>query len=264
MKKIIALLCSLFVIVISNAQSATPWKGKKAAIVITYDDAIDQHLDNAVPLLDSLGLKATFYITGYSSSMQTRINEWKKLSLRGHELGNHTLFHPCIGGTPGREWVKPEYDLSKYSVKRMLDETRATNVLLKAMDGKSKRTFAITCGDSKAGDSSFVDYLKDDFVAIRTVRNEMHPLQEVNLMDVDCFMVNGQTGAQLKEWVDKAIASKSLLVILFHGVGGGNSLNVTLPAHAEFLRYLKKKQKEVWVAPMLQVAEYIQQKQAAK
>ena len=33
------------------------------AVVITYDDAIDQHLDNARPVLDSLGLRATFYIT---------------------------------------------------------------------------------------------------------------------------------------------------------------------------------------------------------
>ncbi len=57
------------------AQSGGPWNGKKCAVVLTYDDAIDQHLDYAVPLLDSLGLKATFYITAYSASIQTRMAE---------------------------------------------------------------------------------------------------------------------------------------------------------------------------------------------
>ena len=38
----------------SSAQPDQNWKGKKCAVVITYVDAIDQHLDNAIPVLDSL------------------------------------------------------------------------------------------------------------------------------------------------------------------------------------------------------------------
>src|SRR5947207_8597586 len=110
-----------------TAQILELWNNKKAAVVLTYDDAVDQHLDNAIPVLDSLGLKASFYITGYSVSVRTRMTEWKQLAANGHELGNHTLYHPCVGG-PGREWVAPEYDMSKYTVRRMLDETRMTNV----------------------------------------------------------------------------------------------------------------------------------------
>ena len=72
----------------SLAQISSNWNGKKAAIVITYDDAIDQHLDNAAPVLNSLGLKATFYVTAFSQSVQNRLNDWKKLPLKGHELGN--------------------------------------------------------------------------------------------------------------------------------------------------------------------------------
>src|SRR5688500_15422895 len=85
----------------SNGQPGT-WNGKKAAVVITYDDAINEHLDNAIPVLDSLGLKATFYITAYSPSSQQRQKDWKAIAINGHELGNHTLYHPCTGG-PGRD-----------------------------------------------------------------------------------------------------------------------------------------------------------------
>src|SRR6188768_670468 len=262
MKKIL-LFITLLSWMVSYSQSDQPWNGKKCAVVLTYDDAINEHLDNAIPVLDSLGLKATFYLTAFSQSMQTRLNEWKKIATKGYELGNHTLYHPCIGGK-GREWVKPEYDMNNYTVKRMVDETRMTNLFLQALDGKKKRTFAFTCGDMKIGDSSFIYAMKDDFVAARAMRAEIHKINEIYLLNVDCYMVNGATRAQMIEWAKKAEETNSLLVILFHGVGGGNSLNVSLPAHREFLQYLKKNEKDIWVAPMLDVAEYIKKSQANK
>ena len=259
--KNILLILVLLAPLIGFSQSNEPWQGKKCTVVITYDDAINQHLDNAIPVLDSLGLKATFYITAFSQSMQTRLNDWKKLAVTGHELGNHTLYHPCIGGK-GREWVRPEYDMKNYSVQRMVDETRMTNLFLQALDGKTKRTFAFTCGDMKIGDSSFINSMKNDFVAARAVRNQMHKINEVDLYNVDCYMVNGETGTQMIEWVKQAIETNSLLVILFHGVGGGNALNVSLPAHREFLQFLKKNEKGIWIAPMIEVAEHIKKYQS--
>lgn len=257
MKKIfIASLINLIFVANALAQSNQPWRGKKCAVVLTYDDAINEHLDNAIPVLDSLGLKATFYVTAFSTSMQTRLNDWKKLAVKGHELGNHTLYHPCIGGK-GREWIKPDYDMNNYTVQRMVNETRMTNLFLQALDGKTKRTFAFTCGDMKIGDSSFIDGMKNDFVAARGVRSQMNRISEVDLYNVDAYGINGETGAQMIEWAKKAMDTNSLLVILFHGVGGGNSLNVSLPAHREFLHFLKKNEKDIWIAPMLDVAEYI-------
>lgn len=262
MKKIIlSVLILFFYTGLAYTQFNQPWNGKKCAVVLTYDDAIDQQLDNAVPVLDELGLKATFYITAFSNSIQTRMNEWKKLAEEGHELGNHTLYHPCTGGK-GREWVKPDYDMSHYSLQRMTDETRMTNLFLRALDGKTKRTFAFTCGDMKIGDSSFIDAMKDDFVAARAVRNQMHKINEVDLYNVDCYVVNGNTAEEMIAWVKQAEQTNSLLVILFHGVGGGNSLNVLPEEHKKFLQFLKQNEKDIWIAPMLPVAEHIKQWQA--
>jgi peptidoglycan-N-acetylglucosamine deacetylase len=243
----------------TTAQLGNPaWREKKCAVVITYDDAINQHLDNAVPVLDSLGLKATFYITAFSTSMKTRLNEWKKLAVTGHELGNHTLFHPCVGGT-GREWVSKQNDLRNYSIKRMENEVQMTNVFLHSLDGKTKRTFAFTCGDMKVEDSAFIKGMKDDFIAARAVRNEMHKINEVDLYNVDCYMVNNHSFEQMKTWVDKAMQTNSLLVILFHGVGGGNSLNVSIDDHRKILTYIKQQEKDVMIAPMLETAEHIKE-----
>lgn len=260
MRKILitALLLSVANYVV-HAQFNQAWRGKKCAVVITYDDAIDQHLDNAAPLLDSLGLKATFYVTAFSQSMQKRLPDWKKLSQQGHELGNHTLFHPCVGDMPGRDWLSPEYKLNTYTVKRMIDETRMTNLFLQAMDGQTKRTFAYTCGDMKIGDSSFIVPMKNDFLAARAVRNEMHKINEVDLYNTDCYLVNNHSGAAMIGWVKKAVETNSLLVLLFHGVGGGNSLNASVEAHRELLLYLKENEKDIMIAPMVQVAEHIKE-----
>ena len=244
--------------------SAQSWNGKKAAVVLTYDDALNVHLDNAIPVLDSLGLKGTFYLSAYFPGSTGRLSDWRKAAQNGHELGNHTLFHPCIGNTAGREWVKPEHDMSRYTVQRMVDETRMANVFLEAVDGKTKRTFAYTCGDMKIGDTFFMDYMKKDFIAARAVRSEMHTINQVKLYDVDCYAINGQSGDDMIALVKKAMQSNSLLVFLFHGVGGEHSLNVSLPAHRQLLEFLKQNENQVWIASMIDVAEYIKQKAAIK
>ncbi len=250
----------LLIVLISlegTTQTSTPWHGKKCAVVLTYDDAIVEHLDNALPVLDSLNLKATFYITAYAQACRERMNDWKKAAANGHELGNHTLYHPCIGNIAGREWVKPAYDLSQYSVQRITDEIRMTNVFLQALDGKTQRTFAFTCADTKAGGKEFFQALKNDFIAARSVRNDMHTIDKIDLYNTDCFLVNGQSAEEMIGWVQKAMETQSLLVILFHGVDGGNALNVSLPAHSRLLHFVKDNEKDIWITPMVEAAAYI-------
>lgn len=96
MKGFIISIVLLFVFNVSNAQFKWP-DGKKAAVVFTYDDGLDCHLDVAIPQLDEFGFKGTFYCTGNSPSLYNRLEEWREITKNGHELGNHTLFHPCDG-----------------------------------------------------------------------------------------------------------------------------------------------------------------------
>lgn len=242
-----------------NAQDKGLWQGKECAVVLTYDDALNVHLDNAIPLLDSLGLKGTFYLSGYFPAFRTRVADWKTAASHGHELGNHTLFHPCTGKLPGREWVPPDYDLGNYSVQRLLDEIKMANTLLEALDGKTKRTFAYPCGDMKIGDTSFVDKIKDDFVAARGVKGRMPKISEIDLFDIDSYVISGQSGEELIALVKEAMQRQALIVFLFHGVGGEHDLNVSLSDHRKLLLFLKQNEKNIWIAPLLEIAEYVRQ-----
>ncbi len=256
MKKTILLSVFILAHTLAFAQNPAVWNGKKCAVVLTYDDALAVHLDNVIPVLDSLGMKGTFYLSGYFPGFANNIPRWKSAAVNGHELANHTLFHPCIGNTPGREWVNPANDLSKYTVRRMTDEMKMTNILLKTLDGQTARTFAYPCGDTKIGDVDYYKTVEGDFVAARGTTSEMKKITEINFNDIGSYAINGQSGEQLIELVKKAQASNSLLVFLFHGVGGGHSLNVALAEHNKLIRYLKQNAADIWVAPLIDVAQY--------
>jgi peptidoglycan/xylan/chitin deacetylase (PgdA/CDA1 family) len=247
----------------SQAQAPATWNNKPCAVVLTYDDAIDVDLDNVVPALDSAGLRGTFYLIGSAPAVARRLPEWRRAAARGHELGNHSLMHPCDGSLPGRSFVGPENDLSKYTVKRAVSEIRANNTLLAAIDGKSRRTFAYPCGDRLIGGVDFYEPLKTDFVAARGVLPGLQTAAQVDLINVRCYGINGQDGNYLVDLVKQAQQSHTLLVFLFHGVGGGHGLNVSLAAHRQLVRYLRAHQKEIWVAPMVEVAEKIKASQSA-
>jgi peptidoglycan/xylan/chitin deacetylase (PgdA/CDA1 family) len=253
-------LVLLVLSVTGHSQLNAQWKGKKCAVVLTYDDGLNVDLTNAIPALDSVGLKGTFYISDYFNGLNAQIPGWKKAAAKGHELANHTIWHPCTGG-PEREFVK-DYDLRFYSVKRMVDEIRGMNNILKAIDGKNKRTFAYPCGDTKIHDTSYIDPLRNDFIAARGVRSEMPTIDKVDLYYFPCFMINGQSGDELIALVKQAMQKNALLVFLFHGVGGEHSLNVSLEAHSKLLHFLKQNQKDIWVAPLIDVAEFVKKYQS--
>lgn len=249
---------------ICYGQNKNLWNGKKCAVVLTYDDALNVHLDNVIPALDSLNLKGTFYLSGYFPGCRGRLSDWSKAAKDGHELANHTLFHPCAGNRPGRNWVKPDYDLSTYTMTRLLDELKMTNVLLESIDGKKQRTFAYPCGDTMAGDQSYVDQIKNDFVAARGVTKEMVKINTIDLFNVPSFGINGESGEQLITLVKEAKAQDALVVFLFHGVGGEHNLNVSLDAHRQLLRYLKQNENDIWITTFHDATEYARQHSVKK
>lgn len=248
----------------AGAQTATAWNGKGCAVVLTYDDGLNVHLTHAIPALDSFGLKGTFYIADYANQLSKQISGWRKAAATGHELANHTVWHPCEGGLPGRAFVKGDYDLRLYTVRRMQDEIRTMNNILKAIDGKERRTFAFPCGDAKIHDTAYTDGMKDDFAGARGVHAEMPTMDKVDLYNLPCYAINGQSGDEMIALVKQAMQNHTLLIFLFHGVGGEHSLNVSLPAHRRLLQFLNQNQKQIWIAPVLDVAEYIKTYRAKK
>ncbi len=258
-------LLVIFILTFGNIYSQNKnnkyWNNKKACVVLTYDDATDGHLDYALPVLDSLNIKVTFYIYGYSHCLYERMDEWKAVAKEGHELGNHTIHHPCHGKSMGRKWVSPDHDLDDYSVQQFIDEVMVQNTLLRAMDGKTERTFAYTCGDLIVAGTDISTYMKDYFLAARDVQPGLNYPGKVDLFKLKIFSVNNQDTKVLEAEVEKAKKEGALLIFLFHGVGEGIPFSATYENHKEFVEYLKKNEKDIWIAPMVEVAKFVKEKQ---
>jgi peptidoglycan/xylan/chitin deacetylase (PgdA/CDA1 family) len=237
------------------ATAQQTWKdGKQCTVCLTYDDAINSQLDNVIPQLDKYGFKGTFYIKGSSPVLYHRMTEWKAIASNGHELGNHTLFHACSGKRyPGREKAN---DLDYYTTVQYLNEVRTTNTLLKALDGKNRRTFAYACGDKTVEGENMSDYLPKLVVAARGGKPEFPSKKEIDLFNMPTFSCTGKTGEKMIDLVKQAMENNGLLILVFHGVGG-DYLTVGSDEHEKLLQYLKDNEADIWVAPVVEVADYL-------
>lgn len=239
----------------AGAQYDFRWpSGAEAAVCLTYDDGLDCHLDIAAPALEQHGFRGTFYVTGQSSSLYQRMEAWRQMAEKGHELGNHTLFHPCHGDQ--FDWVLPEYDLNSYTFLQLMSELQVANSLLKAVDGRDVRSFAYTCTHSTIGGISFADSIQGLFPAARGGGPLPLKMEQVDLYNVPSWGVEDPTGEELVAYVEEALSKGTMAVFMFHSVGGGY-LNTSAEAHEALLEFLDANRERIWTAPFLEVMQYV-------
>lgn len=261
--------CAIAILALSPTTSAAdarfPWpNGVQAAVSLAYDDALPSHLDHAIPALNRLSLKGSFYLTLNSETLAKRLPEWRSAAASGHELGNHTLFHQCSRRVPGREWVKPENDLDQISITQWLAQVRLANSMLHAIDARSERSFTVPCGDLEASGVPLLPEIKSDFVAIKSGIGDVIPnMHRLDPYSVPVVVPTGVTGKQLIEWVDAAAAQGTMINFTFHGIGG-DQLAVSHAAHEELLTYLAAHRDRFWTDTFVAIMKYVKQQQEAK
>ena len=243
--------------------------GTRCAVSLTYDDALIAHYTHVGPELVRHGLRGTFYVP-VLSDLQVHPECWQALSAAGHELGNHTVFHPCRRDPPERfAWLAAAYDLCAYSPAQLRNELAVADLVLRLVDGKTQRTFGNTCCDATIGagvDEQPMDsILAERFVAARgAMRNQLAVADgRLNLMNVGCFGVDGWSLAELTELVDRAGAMGGWAVLMIHGVGEGtHHMYVDSEVHRRFIALLAERRATTWVAPFIEVAGYLRARQA--
>jgi peptidoglycan/xylan/chitin deacetylase (PgdA/CDA1 family) len=237
--------------------------GARAAVSLAYDDALDSQLDHALPALDKAALKGSFYLQLSNPAVTRRLPEWRAAAGRGHELGNHTLFHQCSGAGPDRTWVLPQRDLGTTTVVQMADQVALANAMLHAIDGLRERTFTVPCGDVQARGGNYLGAVASEFIAIKVGA----ATGGVKFSAIDPYAVAvvapvGVSGAQLIEMVKQAGANDALLNLTFHGIGG-DYLTVSAEAHAELLAYLAANRDLYWTDTFVNIMKYVKSRQAS-
>lgn len=260
-KKIIAPI--LLLLIILHSPSALAWPGnKRAAIVLTYDDALASQLDVAIPQLNRANLRGTFFLDGRMTEQE--ITRWRLASKKHHELGNHTLFHPC-----SRTILQADahYASENYTVPTMLREIALMNRFLFAIDHQRTRSYAYPCTEYVVGNTDYTDSLKRSGL-IRYARaggDKNSIITDFRRLDpyrVPSWGFSHQPdGAELIDFVKRVQQAQGLGVFMFHGVGG-DYLEVSATAHAQLLKYLREHQADVWVGTFQEVMDYVMKQKA--
>lgn len=256
-----AMACSA-VLVPAQAPPSFSWPGGAVlAVSLGYDDALPTQLDHALPVLNALGLKASFYLTLSHDTVQRRLPEWRAAAEQGHELGNHTIFHACSrSAAADRGWVAPHRDLDRTSVAAQRDEILAANTFLHAIDGRSERSFTAPCGDLRAAGEPYLPAVRAAFVASRTRVGGVTP--DVTAADPHDIGSHAPVGAQgdalvaLAEQAARDSGGRALLSITFHGIGGDH-LAVSRAAHERLLRHLAAHPERYWVDSFVSIMRHV-------
>ena len=251
----------------SIAQASRGKVSKKAIICLTYDDGLETQLSTVIPQLDAAGFKATFFLNSIQGSSPSDIIGqtpeavlgWTGAAKNGHELANHTLFHPCpekLG------WAKT-VAIDNYTVDKIITEIRTQNTILSLLDPKRKaRSFAFPCNNVLIRDTDYSKAIKDQrLITFGRAGGDSNSIitdfKHLNTMQVPSWHVwTGTTLQQLIAFAEKVKKAGGMGVYQFHGVGG-QIFQISRETHSAFLDYLKAHQDDYWVTTFSNAMEFV-------
>ncbi len=230
--------------------------GKRAAVSLTFDDARPSQVDRGVPILNARGARATFYLS--PANIAQRGAQWKEAAAAGHEMGNHTLSHPCTGNFP---WSRANA-LEDYTLERMERELMEASAIIRHTLGVTPQTFAYPCGQKFVGRGqgaqSYVPLVAKHFLAGRGFKDEavQDPLAG-DLAQVMGIDADDQSFGQLKVWIDRATQAGGWLVFAAHDVGDFSRQAMGADALDAVCRYCVDPANGIWIDTVAAIAAYI-------
>ena len=236
--------------------------GKRAAVSLSFDDARLSQVDRGLAILDRCGARATFYVS--IASLDQRLDAWKQAVAAGHEIGNHTLNHPCSRNFP---FARPKA-LEDYTLERMEGELLDANEAIRQRLGVAPTTFAYPCGQTFVGRGeqvrSYVPLVARHFLAGRAAFNETHnhpafcDLAQLFSRDGDARGLN-----ELKAMVDTAADAGGWLILMGHEIGGETAAHQVTNAEAlaGVCAYCQDPARGIWLDTVAAVGEYVRAQQ---
>lgn len=242
-------------------QTNIPWLGEcQGAVSLTFDDGLASQLDIAVPLLNEHGLLATFYVNprdGYEETMAS----WRQVAAAGHELGNHTIRHPCsknfdfIGGT-GRLALE---EMSREEMESEIVET--SRRLRQLAPNQAAVSFGYPCYQPFLGRGaqrqSYVPLVARHCVAGRGRGEYANHPRHCDLAYLWSWPCERMAGAELVGLAERAASQGRWAILTFHGVHEGN-LAIGAGDLAELCEFLDRQKDRIWTAPVATIAQQVQ------
>ena len=231
--------------------------GAKVAVSLSFDDARLSQPDAGIPMLDSFGVKATFYLN--PAPMRERLEGWKKAVAAGHEIGNHSTTHPCSGNF---SWVAKDNELENFTIEKMRENLTECNKILKQELGVDAKVFAYPCGQKFVGRGknvkSYVSLIAEMFSSGRGWLEELdNDPMFCDYAQLAGREMDGKTFEEIQTLVDNAKSHNDWLLLAGHEMGEEGSQTTRLSMLRKLIEYSKDPANGVWLAPVGEVQAYI-------
>jgi len=233
--------------------------GKKMALSLTFDDARLSQVDTGIPLLDKYGVKATFYVS--PGSMIKRSDKWRMAVIKGHEIGNHSLLHPCSGNFT---WSRDKA-LEDYTLHMMITELDSASRLIKEILGVHPVSFAYPCGQTFIGRGinvqSYVPLIAFLFESGRGWLNEApNDPAFCDLSQLNGTELDGKSFEQVLKLIETAKANGYWLILAGHEMNEEGFQTSQLKTIESICKYATDPANGIWIDSVHNIASFIKQK----
>ncbi len=233
----------------------------RAAVSLTYDDGLPDSLIRAVPDLNARGLRGTFYLTTGKRCVQGRADRWRRAFEQGHEIGSHSVRHPCRADAYPKSprWLPPELRLESWTPERIAAEIEEAAGWLNDRVGSDPwRTYAHPCCATAIGnppdESAYDAAIRRHHFAARVGGGGPNDPDDLDLLRIRSFMCNRPKLSEIIAWCDAALRTGGWTVLMFHSIGGWR-IRTSRSVHRAILDHLIGH--DFWVAPVRDVARHI-------
>ncbi|MEJ7587166.1 MAG: polysaccharide deacetylase family protein [Ferruginibacter sp.] len=237
--------------------TAFSWpQGKQAAVSLSFDDARESQVLAGTGLLDEYGIRATFFVL--PSGVEKQLEGWKKAVANGHEIGNHTLTHPCTGNFA---WSRNNA-LENHSLKGMRKEMEVCNRRIEELLHVKPNVFAYPCGQKFVGrgvqTKSYVPLVAKMFLLGRGWMDEgPNDPTYGNFAQLTGVEMDGKNFDQILSLIEEAKKNGQWLVLAGHEMGESGEQTTRLSMLRQLAAYAKNPANGIWLAPMGDVAKFI-------
>ncbi|MGQ9596913.1 MAG: polysaccharide deacetylase family protein [Thermoproteota archaeon] len=230
----------------------------KGAVSLTFDDGLSSQLNLGIPLLEKFDLRGTFYINPKDDYMEF-LKSWREVANCGHEVGNHSLTHPCSCNFTGDPDCK---GLENMTLEEIRSDIMEAHNRIRQLIPNGSRTFAYPCYQTSVGRGldkrSYVPIVAEVFIAARAF-GEMSYSNSPMACDLHELWSWSADRMRYEEMIGltvKAVYEGRWAIFTFHGINEGH-LPVSDQDLVNFLKFLSEHGDEIWVAPVVEVAKYI-------
>lgn len=191
----------------------------RGLVTLTFDDkGWADNINTAFPTMDKYGFVSDqFYVSSFikdSDNPAAAIATIKAIQAKGHEIESHTVTHP---------------DLTTLTTTQLTQELRNSKTYLQQiLGGKAVNYIASPYG---AYNQTVLNQMSKYYTVHRTVDAGYNSKDNFDQMRLKVQNVyNTTTAAEVQQWVDKAYAEHTWLILVYHRVADDAEQFDTTPA----------------------------------